>query len=65
MKIELILLLLAALLLGACADPNSSSRYRGGSSVVDWANDCAMCGATVGDNYFAGSAFRAVGPGSY
>jgi hypothetical protein len=33
--------------------------------MVDLANTCAMCGATVDDNYFANSAFRAMGPGNY
>jgi hypothetical protein len=60
----LILLVLAALLLGSCADPNSS-RYRGRNSMIDRANTCATCGATVQDYYFSDSAFRAVGPGNY
>jgi hypothetical protein len=60
----LILVVLATLLLGACADPNSS-RSRSMDPMVDLANTCAMCGATVSDNYFAGSAFKAIGPGSY
>jgi hypothetical protein len=64
MRIGLILLLLAALLLGACADMNSSSRYRG-NSIIDLANTCATCGATVSDNYFVDSNLRAIGPGSY
>lgn len=58
----LILMLLAVLLLGACAD---TDQYRGRRDFINWANDCAVCGATVGDNYFAGSAFKAIGPGSY
>jgi hypothetical protein len=65
MKKVLILLVLAALGLGACADTNGSSRYRGSSSIIDLANTCATCGATVQDEYFAGSAFRAIGPGNY
>jgi len=64
MKRPWIILLLVAWLVGACADTNGS-RYRGRSSVINWANDCAVCGATVEDNYFAGSAFRAIGPGNY
>jgi len=64
MRRGLMLLILAALLLGACADPNSS-QYRGRDSMIDLANNCAVCGATVEDNYFAGSAFRAIGPGNY
>jgi hypothetical protein len=59
-----ILAVLAALFLGGCADPNSN-RFRGADPMVDLANTCAMCGATVDDNYFAGSAFRAIGPGNY
>jgi hypothetical protein len=59
----LILLVLAALLLTACADPNGSSRGR--DSVIGLANSCAVCGASVSDDYFAGSAYRALGPGSY
>ncbi|MEJ2670785.1 MAG: hypothetical protein P8168_01030 [Deltaproteobacteria bacterium] len=60
----LILLALALLMMAACAD-TSSSRYRNRDSMVDLANNCAMCGATVSDNYFFGSAARAVGPGNY
>ena len=60
----LMLLMLAALLLGACADPNAS-QYRGRDSMIDMANRCAVCGATVEDNYFAGSSFKAIGPGNY
>lgn len=60
----LILVVLAALLVGACAD-TKSNRYRNTDPMVDLANTCAMCGATVNDNYFAGSAFKAIGPGSY
>ncbi len=66
MKMELIpLLLLAAVLVGACADTNGSSRYRGRDSMINLADTCAVCGATVQDNYFAGSVFKAMGPGSY
>ena len=64
MRRGLMLLMLAALLLGACADPNAS-RYRGRDSMIDLANNCAVCGATVQDGYFAGSAYRAIGPGNY
>lgn len=64
MKYEgLILLVLAALLAGACAD--TDTRYRGRDSLIDLADNCATCGAMVNDNYFAGSVFKAVGPGSY
>lgn len=59
----LMLLALAALLVGACAD--TDSRYRGRDSLIDLVGDCATCGAMVNDNYFAGSVFKAVGPGSY
>ncbi|MGA9755059.1 MAG: hypothetical protein WBV23_07935 [Desulfobaccales bacterium] len=64
MKMALILLMLAALIVGACAD-TSSSQYRSRNSVIDLANTCATCGASVRDDYFAGSAYRAVGPGNY
>jgi hypothetical protein len=60
----LIVLGLAALLLGACADPDNDM-FRSRNSMINLANTCATCGAAVGDNYFADSAFRAVGPGSY
>jgi hypothetical protein len=62
MKLTLMLLMLATLWLGACADTSSSRRS---SSIVDLASTCATCGATMRDDYFAGSAFRAVGPGNY
>jgi len=64
MRKGLILLILAALLFQACADTNSYSGNRGGS-LIERANTCATCGAGVSDNYFAGSAFKAVGPGNY
>jgi hypothetical protein len=64
MKMEWILLVLAALIVGACAD-TSGSEYRGRNSIIDRANTCATCGASVRDDYFAGSALKAVGPGSY
>lgn len=59
----LMLLMLAASLFQACADTNSHSRNR--NTIIDLANTCATCGGSVSDNYFAGSAFRAVGPGNY
>jgi len=65
MRTGLMLLALLSLLVAACADTNGSSRYRGGGSIVDWAASCATCGATIKDDYFAGSAFKAMGPGSY
>lgn len=64
MRIGLILLVLAALLMGACADTNSSSRYRS-NSIIDLANTCATCGATIKDDYFVGTNLRAIGPGNY
>jgi hypothetical protein len=60
----LMVVLLASLLFQACADTNSHSRNRR-DSMIDLANTCATCGSTVSDNYFAGSAFKAVGPGNY
>jgi len=59
----LMALLLGALLLQACAETNSYSRNR--NTIIDLANTCATCGSTVSDNYFAGSAFKAIGPGNY
>ena len=59
----LMVVLLAALLFQACADTNGNSRYR--DSMIDRASLCATCGSTVSDNYFAGSAFKAIGPGNY
>jgi hypothetical protein len=60
----LMLLVLAALLLGSCAEPNAT-RYQSSDPMVDLASTCAMCGASVSGNYFAGSNFRAIGPGNY
>jgi hypothetical protein len=60
----LMLLMLAALLFQACADTTSNSRNRR-DSMIDLANTCATCGSTVSDNYFSGSAFKAIGPGNY
>jgi hypothetical protein len=57
----LILLVLAALLAGACAD--TDTQYRGRDSMINLANTCATCGATIQDNYFSESTFRAIGPG--
>jgi hypothetical protein len=64
MRKGLMVLLLAAWLVPACADTNSRSGNRR-DSMLDRANTCATCGATVSDNYFSGSAFKAVGPGNY
>jgi hypothetical protein len=64
MRKELMLLVLAAVLLQACADMNGTPRSRR-DSIIDQARTCATCGGSVSDNYFAGSAFKAVGPGNY
>ena len=61
----LMLIMLAASLFQACADTNSDSRYRDRDSMIDRANLCATCGASVSDGYFGGSAFKAIGPGNY
>jgi hypothetical protein len=61
---SLILVVLVALFLGGCADTNSN-RVRSTDPMVDLASTCAMCGATINDNYFVGSSFKAMGPGSY
>lgn len=63
MRTGLMLLMLAALLFQACADTNSPRSRR--DSMLDLANTCATCGGSVSDNYFGGSAFKAVGPGNY
>ncbi len=62
MKNGLMLLMLAVMLFPACADTNSHSRR---DSMLDRANTCATCGATVSDGYFGESAYKAIGPGSY
>ncbi|MCX5889458.1 MAG: hypothetical protein NTY36_08395 [Deltaproteobacteria bacterium] len=54
MKKSVGLLLLAALLTWACAETNSS--------VAGRAATCAMCGASVGPDYFAYTADRSMGP---
>ncbi len=55
--IETILLMaLAAAMLGACADTNSSS------SAVKRAATCAMCGASVTPGYLYYSTERSTGP---
>jgi hypothetical protein len=64
MRKGLMLLLLAAWMVQACADTNGRFGNRR-DSILDRANTCATCGATVSDGYFAGSAFKAVGPGNY
>jgi hypothetical protein len=43
------LLMLAALLLQACADTNSNSRYRDRDAMLDRTRTCATCGAAVSD----------------
>ncbi len=65
MKNGLILLLLTAIFLPACADTNGNSRSRSRDAMIDRANLCATCGGSVSDNYFGASAFKAVGPGNY
>ncbi|MEJ2672802.1 MAG: hypothetical protein P8168_11510 [Deltaproteobacteria bacterium] len=60
----LILLVLAALWLGGCAQ-STGNRYRSADPMVDLASTCAMCGASIDDNYFSNTTFRAMGPGNY
>jgi nitrous oxide reductase accessory protein NosL len=60
---RLMLLILSALLIQACAETTTQSRKR--NTIIDLADTCATCGASVSDNYFAGSAFKAIGPGNY
>jgi hypothetical protein len=64
MRKGLMVLVLAALLFPACAD-NSTNLYRSRDPMIDRARTCATCGASVRGDYFAGSAFKAIGPGSY
>lgn len=54
MKKSFALLLLAALLTWACAETNSS--------VTGRAATCAMCGASVGPDYFLYTTDRSMGP---
>ena len=56
MKKSVGLLLLAALLVWACAETNARSNVAGRAAT------CAMCGASVEPDYFAYSADRAMGP---
>jgi hypothetical protein len=63
MKTRLMLLILTAVLFQACAETNTRSRSR--NEIIDLAATCATCGGSVSDNYFAGSAFKAIGPGNY
>jgi hypothetical protein len=63
MSTKLMLIVLSALLFQACAEMNDSSRKR--DAMMERARTCATCGGSVSDNYFAGSAFKAVGPGNY
>jgi hypothetical protein len=63
MKRGLMLLMLAAMFLPACADTNSNSRSR--DAMIDRANLCATCGASISGGYFESSTFKAVGPGNY
>jgi hypothetical protein len=64
MRRGLLVLLLATWVVQACADTNGTSGNRR-DSMLDRANTCATCGATVSDGYFGSSAFKAVGPGNY
>jgi hypothetical protein len=61
MKTGYMLLMLAVWFFSACADTNMYSR----NAMIDRASTCATCGGAISDNYFAGSAFKAIGPGSY
>ncbi len=62
MRKGLMMLMLAAWLLPACADTSS---YRGRDSMLERDRTCAACGASVRGDYFVGSAFKSMGPGSY
>jgi hypothetical protein len=53
---SVVLLVLAALWLGACAETNRSN------AVVQRAATCAMCGASVSPGYLYYSTERAAGP---
>jgi hypothetical protein len=63
MKRGLMLLVLAAMLLPACADTNSNSRSR--DAMIGRASLCATCGGSVSGDYFDSSVFKAIGPGSF
>lgn len=49
------LMLLAALMLGGCAETKSSG-------AINRAATCAMCGASVGPDYFYYATDRSMGP---
>jgi hypothetical protein len=55
--IRALILLLALLGQGGCADPSDRS-----GSVVSRSATCAMCGATVTGDYFFNAADRGMGP---
>lgn len=61
----LMLLVLAVLLLAGCAETKSSNRYQSPDPMVDLANTCAMCGASVDSNYLFNTGMRSIGPGNY
>lgn len=62
MRKMVVLLVLAAVGLGACMEMNSGGRSR---DVTGQAALCAMCGASVTPDYFYYGAGRAMGPGNY
>jgi hypothetical protein len=55
-----LLLVVAALLLGNCAGTSLSDQHR--QYTISRAATCAMCGASVSPGYFDYSAQRATGP---
>lgn len=64
MKKRLMLLVLAAILLGGCNGmANGPGRPGGRSAVINRAATCAVCGASVPGSYFVDSVDRALGPG--
>ncbi len=65
MNRAVVLLVMAALLLGGCNGlaTNDQPRFGSGSKVSEWGATCATCGASVRGDYFINSADKAVGPG--
>ena len=62
MRKGLMALMLAAVLVSACAETNS---YRGRDATIEKARTCAACGASVRGDYFLGSSVKSIGPGNY
>jgi len=61
----MVLLVMAALLLGGCNGlaTNDQPRFSSSGKASEWGATCATCGAGVRGDYFFNSAEKAVGPG--